>query len=292
MTKASLVLLTTLTLMGCAHQSGIKQQPDMDNSAEAKQALSQATLCCTDFSAVIMQQLHNGIIAIDANSQVMQFASGRSAFYAGEIPAEYYGADVTVASLVGQTAMPLQVMLLDAQRNPTRTLDETAFPFTEATLFSSNRFSGKIRLLPNERFMVIYANTADLQRKLTLPHPEKLKARAKNIAPPPYPDRQIPYSPWGSVELKFSNPVAPMSVTETVTQPAVSAPQISTTTVKAEPAVQTTTVSQQTRQYYQQAIQQAVRDNQIEQAMQLVAEAEKLGFTEARSVFVEAVKQK
>ena len=292
MTKARLVLLTALTLMGCAHQSGIKQQPDMDNSAEARLALTQAAICCTDFSSVTMQQLHNGIIAIDASSPVMQFASGRSAFYAGEIPAEYYGADVTAASLVGKTAMPLQVMLLDAQRNPTRTLDEHAFPFTEATLFSSNRFSGKIRLLPNERFMVIYANTADLQRKLTLPHPEKLKARAKNITPPPYPDLQIPYSPWGNVELKFSNPVAQMPVIEKVTQPAVATSPVSTTTIKAEPPVQTTTVSQQTRQYYQQAIQQAVRDNQIEQAMQLVAEAEKLGFTEARNVFVDAVKQK
>ena len=292
MTKARLVLLTALTLMGCAHQSGIQQQPDIDNSAEAKQALSQATICCTDFSSAVMQQLHNGIITIGANSQVMQFASGRSAFYAGEIPAEYYGADVTASSLVGQTAMPLQIMLLDTQRNPTRSLGEQAFPFTEATLFSSNRFSGKIRLLPNERFMVIYANTADLQRKLTLPHPEKLKARAKNVAPPPYPDLQIPYSPWGNVELKFSNPVAQMSVMETVVQPASSTPQVSTTTVKAEPVAQTTTVSQQTRQYYQQAIQKAVKNNQIEQAMQLVAEAEKLGFTEAKSVFVEAVKQK
>ncbi|MFB0974514.1 MAG: MalM family protein [Tolumonas sp.] len=292
MMKARLIFLTVLTLAGCANQSGIKQQPDIDNSAEARQALTQATICCTDFSSVTMQQLHNGIIAIDASSPVMQFASGRSAFYAGAIPAEYYGADVTAASLVGKTAMPLQVMLLDAQRNPTRTLDETAFPFIEATLFSSNRFSGKIRLLPNERFMVIYANTADLQRKLTLPHPEKLKARAKNIAPPPYPDLQIPYSPWGTVELKFSNPVAPMSVTETVIQPTAATSHVSATPVKAEPSVQTTTVSQQTRLYYQQAIQQAVRDNQIELAMQLVAEAEKLGFTEARNVFVEAVKQK
>ena len=40
------------------------------------------------------------------------------------------------------------------------------------------------------------------------------------------------------------------------------------------------------------AIQQAVKNNQIEQAMQLVAEAEKLGFNDARTVFVEAVKQK
>jgi maltose operon protein len=51
-------------------------------------------------------------------------------------------------------------------------------------------------------------------------------------------------------------------------------------------------VSTQTQQYYQQAIQKAVRNNQIEQAMQLVAEAEKLGFTDAKQVFVAAVKQK
>ena len=136
--------------------------------------------------------------------------------------------------------MPMQILLLDAQRNPTRTLDESAFPYTEATLFSSNRFSGKFRLLPNERFMVVYANTADLQRKLTLPHPEKLKARAMNLVP------------------------------------AGEAPQIRPNTSNVVPRQQTGLISTQTQQYYQQAIQQAVKNNQIEQAMQLVAEAERL----------------
>jgi maltose operon protein len=256
MTKLRLTILTAIALSGCASQGSVDQQLGADNSLAAKQHLSVASICCTDFSSITMQQLHNGNLTIDATSQVMQFPSGRSAFYAGTIPAEFYGADVTAASIVAGSAMPMQILLLDAQRNPTRTLDESAFPYTEATLFSSNRFSGKFRLLPNERFMVVYANTADLQRKLTLPHPEKLKARAMNLVP------------------------------------AGEAPQIRPNTSNVVPRQQTGLISTQTQQYYQQAIQQAVKNNQIEQAMQLVAEAEKLGFNDARTIFVDAVKQK
>jgi len=256
MTKLRLTILTAIALSGCASQGSVDPQLGADNSLAAKQHLSVASICCTDFSSITMQQLHNGNLTINATSQVMQFPSGRSAFYAGAIPAEFYGADVTAASIVAGSAMPMQILLLDAQRNPTRTLDENAFPYTEATLFSSNRFSGKFRLLPNERFMVVYANTADLQRKLTLPHPEKLKARAMNLVP------------------------------------AGEAPQIRPNTSNVVPRQQTGLISTQTQQYYQQAIQQAVKNNQIEQAMQLVAEAEKLGFNDARTIFVDAVKQK
>ncbi len=292
MTKLRLTILTAIALSGCATQGGVAPQSGVDNSLEAKQHLSVAPLCCTDFSFITMQQLHNGNLTIDATSQVMQFPSGRSAFYAGAIPTEFYGADVTAASIIAGSAMPMQILLLDAQRKPTRTLDENAFPYTEATLFSSNRFSGKFRLLPNEHFMVIYANTSDLQRKLILPHPEKLKARAKNLVPSAYPDLQIPYSHWGTVELKFSNPSTQPVVAEIAAMPAGEAPQIRPNTSNVAPRQQTGLISAQTQQYYQQAIQQAVKNNQIEQAMQLVSEAERLGFNDARTVFIDAVKQK
>jgi maltose operon protein len=51
-------------------------------------------------------------------------------------------------------------------------------------------------------------------------------------------------------------------------------------------------ISAQTRNYYTQAIQTAVKQNQIEQAMQLVDEAQRLGFSDAKTIFVTAVKQK
>lgn len=292
MTKLRFTLLMAMALSGCASQGNVAPQLSADNSLAAKQALSTAPLCCTDFTATTMQPLHNGNLTLDATSPVMPFPSGRSAFYAGTIPTEYYGAEVTAAAIVADTVMPMQILLLDAQRNPTRTLDEHAFPYTEATLFSSNRFSGKFRLLPHERFMVIYANTTDLQRKLTLPHREKLKARAMNLVPAAYPDLQIPYSPWGMVELKFSNPSPPPLAAGTVAMPAGEAPQIRPNTINVEPPPPAERISTQTQQYYQQAIRHAVTENQIEQAMQLVAEAEQLGFADARKIFVEAVQQK
>jgi maltose operon periplasmic protein len=131
------------------------------------------------------------------------------------------------------------------------------------------------------------------------PPREKVKEHATGIVAQPYPDIEIPFSPWGVVEIQIAGNNSTLS--KLFSSEPVLAPHSSTTELAPVPAVaavapQSSTVavtaSSQTQQYYQQAIQQAVKNNQIEQAMQLVAEAEKLGFNDARNVFVEAVKQK
>lgn len=307
MIKCRYMALAAIVLTGCSNFANMPQPSDVDDSAQAKQMLQSANICCTDFSTMTMQPLHNGTYSIGASASVMEFSTGRSAFLAGAIPSQYYGSEVTAASFIGKTVMPIQVILLDEQRQVSRSLDDQAFPFSKATIFEPNSFKGKIKLLPNERFMVVYANTSHLEKSLSLPSPQALKQYSQGYETSPYPDVKIPYSPWGLVSLKFEEPNTETSVINTKsvitsTSLAAAAPvAVAPVSVmpKQEAAPQTaavttstTAISAQTKAYYQQAIQGAVKANQLEQAMQLVSEAKKLGYSEAQNVFIQAVKAK
>jgi len=293
------VMALSVALAGCATHSENPQASDVlntDSSATALSALNHAPVCCSNYNAIQYRSLQNGKVVIDAASPVMAFTAGHSYFYAGKIADQNQGQTLTLTSLVGKTVMPVSVILLDSNFVQTRSIDASAFPFTEQAMMSANGLSGELKLLPNEKYLIIYAPMDQMHQSIAIPHPEKLKAKATGMAPPPYPDIQVPYSPWGVVDIKFDGSTSFLS-TLTSSQDTASAHSAVVPTVISAPmpppaAVHEVAVSTQTQQYYQQAIQKAVRNNQIEQAMQLVAEAEKLGFTDAKQVFVEAVKQK
>jgi Maltose operon periplasmic protein precursor (MalM). len=294
-------LSITTVLAGCA-SSGSNQENQLlnnDLSTSATQALATQSLCCNDLAQVTYPALETGKKLINGTSPAMQFESGKSYFYAAKIDDQYLGKQLSIHSSIGKTVFPLQVLLLKADHQVSRSLPLSAFSTTGYSLMSSPALKADIQLFPEEKFMIIYADNRMMGKSIKIPHPEKLKEKATGIVAPPYPDLDIPFSPWGVVEIQTagnnsalskllsSEPVLSSQNTTTGSAPAATAvaPKSSTSTVAV-------TASSQTQQYYQQAIQQAVKNNQIEQAMQLVAEAEKLGFNDARTVFVEAVKQK
>ena len=295
----SLSIITVLA--GCASSSSHHENQLLNNdlSASATQTLAIQSLCCNDLAQVTYPALTTGKKLINGTSPAMQFESGRSYFYAARIDDQYLGKPISIHSSIGKTVFPLQVLLLKADHQVSRSLPLSTFNTTDYALMSSPALKADIQLFPEEKFIIVYANNRMIGKNIKLPHPEKLKEKATGIVAQPYPDIEIPFSPWGVVEIQIagnnstlsklfsSEPVlsSHSSTTELAPVPAVAAvaPQSSTIAV---------TASSQTQQYYQQAIQQAVKNNQIEQAMQLVAEAEKLGFNDARTIFVDAVKQK
>ncbi len=296
-------LSVTTFLAGCA-SSGSNQENQLlnnDLSTSATQALATQSLCCNDLSQVTYHSLETGKKLINGMSPAMQFESGKSYFYAAKIDDQFLGKQISIHSSIGKSVFPLQVLLLKSDHQVSRTLPLSAFTTTDYSLMSSPALKADIQLFPEEKFMIVYADNRMMGQTIKMPHPEKLKEKATGIVAQPYPDIEIPFSPWGVVEIQTaenkstlskllsSEPVLSSDKTKTGSAPAVyAAPAV----VPPPSGTVASTVSAQTKQYYQQAIQAAVKENQIEQAMQLVAEAEKLGFTEARNVFVEAVQQK
>lgn len=296
--------VTTLSiataLVGCASSGSDQENRLLNNdlSISAQHALATQTPCCSDLSQVSYTSFSTGKKLLNAASPVMQFDSGKSYFYAAKIDDQYMGRTISIHSSIGKNVFPLQVLLLNADQHISRALPLSVFSSTDYSLMSSPELAADIQLLPEERFMIVYADNRMMGKSIKIPHPEKLKEKATGIVAQPYPDIEIPFSPWGVIDIQTagnnnalgklfsSDPILP-SYNST-------APTVAATVTTQQPVTHTTTVSasSQTRDYYQQAIQKAVKNNQIEQAMQLVAEAEKLGINDAKTVFVEAVKQK
>ncbi len=301
-------LSVSAALSGCT-SSG--QNPsdvllNQDLSAQATQALSTQTICCQDFSQISYQPFATGKKLIDANSPAMQFENGKSYFYAVRIEDQFVGQSISISSVIGKNAFPLQVILLKTDFQVSRIIPTSAFMTTDYTLLSAPALKANISLLPDERLMIITADNQYMGKAISLPHPEKLKEQATGIVAKPYPDIQIPYSPWGVIELstqengsltnlfKSDSALFTNQTSAPVTTPVVSQQASVPAVVAATPMVTSskTGISAQTKTYYQQAITQAVKENQLEQAMQLVSEAKKLGYTEAETVFIQAVKAK
>lgn len=310
--RTLLSLAVTIALSGCA-MTGTTSGPagqmlDKDHSLAGQSALQHASICCQNLLAVPYQPLKNASIVIDQNAPVMNFPGGRSYFFAGKIDDVQIGQLVTLDAMIGKSVLPVAVQLLDENYRITRQIPSSHFQLKEGTLLSQYAISGSFQLMPNERYLLIYADAGQYGKTLSLGNPDKIRAQILSQAPEPYPDINVPYAPWGLVDVKIgtddsvtamifnSKPLIGAGNTAT---PAASTPVVAATShVTPAPVPMTVPVatasgiSTQTRNYYTQAIRTAVKQNQIEQAMQLVDEAQRLGFSDAKTIFVTAVKQK
>lgn len=311
--RTLLSLAVTIALSGCA-MTGTTSGPagqmlDKDHSLAGQNALQHASICCQNLLAVPYQPLKNASIVIDQNAPVMNFPSGRSYFFAGKIDDVQLGQLVTLDAMIGKSVLPVAVQLLDENYRITRQIPSSHFQLKEGTLLSQYAISGSFQLMPNERYLLVYADAGQYGKTLSLGNPDKIRAQILSQAPEPYPDIKVPYAPWGLVDVKIGtddsvtamifnskpligsgNTAAPAA---SITTPAPVVPAVShMTPAPTAPVAAASGISTQTRNYYTQAIQTAVKQNQIEQAMQLVDEAQRLGFSDAKTIFVTAVKQK
>ncbi len=297
------ILSLSAILHGCATSEN-QLEDELINSDKRPQAtlsLAKTTTCCQSFNQITFQPLNSGKIIIDGSNPVMQFAGRKSFFYAATISDSQRSKVLTVQALIGKTAFPVQLQMLNDTYQPTRALSFSEFELTDARLLSDPSLQTQIALLPEERYIIIYADTAQLDKTINIPHPEKLKEKSTGVTALSYPDLQIPFSPWGLIDLQIGEQQNQLKTVLTSDTPIFDTsskkPAVSTTPSTSYVVTSTTNetqtnISEQTKQYYKQAIQQAVTDNRLEQAMQQVSEGKKLGIADVEQTFINAVKQK
>jgi len=149
----------------------------------------------------------------------------------------------------------------------------------------------------------------DLQKTTTMTNPAKAYAKGVGNAVPDIADPVARHTPDGKLKLKVSTNSAssvlvgplfgssgPSSVTVGNTAaPATNyaAPAPAPVAAPAPtPAAKSAPVLNDTEQYFNQAIKQAVKSGDVDKALKLLDEAERLGSTSARSTFISSVKGK
>lgn len=224
------------------------------------------------------------------------------------LPADRGSLEITLSSLVNdRSVFSPSVLVLDEQLRPAAFYPSSYFPYERAGVMTGDRLEGTMKLTPalgqQQIYLLVYTTRQDLASTTQLLDPAKAYAQGVGNAVPNIPDPIARHSATGSLHLKVKSeqnmgsvmiglPIttsaapAPVVVGQTVQAPAsVAAPA-------AAPAKPEASMLSETEAYFNQAIRSALNEGDVDKALKLLDEAERLGSATARKTFIGGVKGK
>ncbi|KAB1505921.1 MalM family protein [Photobacterium damselae] len=268
MNKAVALAISAVLLSGCAQQT-----QSLDTSV-AQAQIKQS-------SDIHWQPLNiptKVTFTLDKNSQTSQQFNSAGAIAAFQIPANRGAITVDLQSIIDQGVYAPNIAFVDNKGEVLQTFSFADFSYKPAKFLDGDLLEGKFTFLPpiteTTVNMVIYTTAKDLAQKTEVLHPAKAYAIAHGNVPPEIPNPEVNHAPYGKLNLSISTPYLTHQ------------PQTQASVVVADQAP----TLDETKSYYLDGIKQAVKKNDIEKAMKLLDEAERLGIDKARSVFITAVK--
>ena len=201
------------------------------------------------------------------------------------------------------------VLILDQNMTPSAYFPSSYFTYQAPGVMSADRLEGEMRLTPalgqQKLYVLVFTTEKDLQQTTTLLDPAKAYAKGIGNAVPDIPDPVAKHTTDGLVKLKVktnssssvlvgplfgSSGPAPVTVGNTAA-PAYAAPVAAPVAAPA-PAAKAEPMLNDTESYFNNGIKQAVAKGDIDKALKLMNEAERLGSKSARYTFIGAVKGK
>lgn len=220
------------------------------------------------------------------------------------LPADRGSLEIQLSSLANKNSIYApSVLVLDEHMRPAAYYPSSYFAYQPPGVMSADRLEGTLKLTPalgqKQIYLLVYTTQQDLAKTTTLTNPAKAYAQGVGNAVPDIPDPIASHSTGGTLKLKVtaeqgasnimigmlqSAPATPPVVVG-ATAPAVAAPA-PVASAPAEPMLD------DTEAYFNNGIKQAVKAGDIDKALKLMNEAEKLGSTTARETFIGSVKGK
>jgi len=251
---------------------------------------------------------------LDASATGINQGDIRGPVVAVMLPANQGSLEITVSSVIKhESAFAPNVLVLDEQMHPAAFFPSSYFPYQKPGIASANRLEGTLKLTPvlgqKQIYLLIYTTRQDLAGRTKMINPAKLYAEGASNAIPDVPDPYARHSASGIVQIKVSSEQnsgnimigqffsshesQPVVVGSTI--PAATAPTAPAATAAVDPvlpAAPAAPMLNDTESYFNRAIKQAVHDGNIDKALKLLNEAERLGSTSARQTFISSVKGK
>jgi len=255
-------------------------------------------------------------IELTASSLTINQGNISGAVAAIALPADQGSLEITLTSSIKDKRVYVpNVLVLDEQLQPAAYFPGSYFPYTKPGIASGNRLEGTMKLTPvlgqKQIYLLIYTTTEDLARTSTMTNPAKLYAEGANNAIPDVPDLVVQHSPVGSLSIKAKTeqnsgnimigkifgaadpkPVVVGSTGAAVNSAAAPASVPMAMPMRSAPAPKTEPLLDDTESYFNNAIRQAVKEGEIDKALKLMNEAERLGSSSARATFISSVKGK
>ena len=268
-------------------------------------ALQQLTWTPVDQSSTQSTQLSTG-------GQRLDVAGITGSVAAYSVPANIGELTLTLSSEVNKqtSVFAPNVLILDQNLTPSAFFPSSYFTYQAPGVMSADRLEGVMRLTPalgqQKLYVLVFTTNNDLQQTTTLLDPAKAYAKGVGNAVPDIPDPIARHTTDGLLKLKVktnssssvlvgplfgSSGPGPVTVGNTAapatayTAPAVAAPA-------PAPAKKSEPMLNDTESYFNNAIKDAVAKGDVDKALKLLDEAERLGSTSARSTFISSVKGK
>lgn len=224
---------------------------------------------------------------------------------AWSVPANIGELSVTLVSEVhGDSVFAPNVLVLDQNMNPSAYFPADYFTYQQPGVMAADRLEGTLKLTPalgqQKIYLLVFTTPQDLRRTTTLVAPAKAFAQGTGNAVPDIPDPVARHGEDGLIKVKVktasgasvlvgplfgSSGPAPVTVGNTAAPVAASTPA---------PAADTHTAPMlnDSEAWFNRAIKQAAEKGDIDKALKLLSEAERLGSTTARATFISSVKGK
>ena len=270
-------------------------------------ALQQLTWTPVDQSKTQSTQLANAGQRLDVAG-----ITGPVAAYS--VPANIGELTLTLTSEVNKqtSVFAPNVLILDQNMTPSAFFPSSYFTYQEPGVMSADRLEGVMRLTPalgqQKLYVLVFTTDKDLQQTTTLLDPAKAYAKGVGNAVPDIPDPIARHTTDGLLKLKVktsssssvlvgplfgSSGPGPVTVGNTAA-PAVAyaAPAAAVAAPAPQPVKKSEPMLNDTESYFNQAIKDAVAKGDVDKALKLLDEAERLGSKSARSTFISSVKGK
>lgn len=238
------------------------------------------------------------------------------------VPANIGELTITLTSEVDKqtSVFAPNVLVLDQNLTPAAFFPSSYFTYQEPGVMSADRLEGVIKLTPalgqQKLYLLVFTTDKDLQQTTKLLDPAKSYAKGTGNAIPDIPDPIARHTTDGTLKLKVKtssgssilvgplfgssgpgpvtvgNTAAPATAYAAPAPAPVAAPAMAHAAPAPTPAAKSEPVLNDTENYFNQAIKQAVNSGDIDKALKLLNEAERLGSTSARSTFISSVKGK
>ncbi|CAI1011866.1 maltose operon protein MalM [Serratia entomophila] len=244
-------------------------------------------------------------IKLDNVSPQINQGDIQGAIAAYTLPADRGSLEVTLSSISKNRSLYApSVLVLDEHQRPAAYYPSSYFPYQPPGAMSSDRLEGTLKLTPalgqKQIYLLVYTTRQDLAKTTQLTNPAKAYAAGVGNAVPDIPDPVASHSTSGTLKLKVTAEQGSGNVMIGMLQPApTTAPvvvgstaPVATAAPASAPAKPAEPMLNDTESYFNNGIKQAVKAGDIDKALKLMNEAEKLGSTTARKTFISSVKGK
>ncbi|MEN0616194.1 maltose operon protein MalM [Klebsiella indica] len=226
---------------------------------------------------------------------------------AWSVPANIGELTLTLSSEVNKQKQIFapNVLILDQNMTPSAFFPSSYFTYQQPGVMAADRLEGVMRLTPalgqQKLYVLVFTTEKDLQQTTTLLDPAKAYAKGAGNAIPDIPDPVARHTTEGVLKLKVKTssgssvlvgPLFGSSGPGPVTVGNTAAPAYSAPAPASVPAAKSEPMLDDTETYFNNGIKQAVAKGDIDKALKLMNEAERLGSKSARSTFISSVKGK